>query len=530
MTYAWYSPFRVEGLPSLGDLETWVATSSIRLLALIALVPLSLAFGYRLHARPRRQRYLPGVPIVGGSDAASISQSRIRALHDSKSMLLEGYRKTNGGPFYYPSPSPLGDKLMLPVKYLEDLKTAPIKEVDFVGVFRDAFEGKYTGFGSRSPLLPHVVRGPLNKNLWTVMEHVQDEVKVAFDEVFPPCTDWTEVDITYRITQIIARLSSRMFGGIGLSRNREWTQAAIDYAHIGFAAAQGLKAYPEWLKPFAARFLVPAVKRLNSIKQTAERVIVPILQERAAAAATQQAEDKDLLCWIAEQAKGDEKDPRFLADIILQIGFAALHTSAAAPIQLLYDLCAMPEYIGPLRAEAQASIDHATHGPGSVRQGLQSLVKLDSIIKESQRFNPLLLTTFERLITKDFPLSDGLVIPKGTAIGVPAHAISQDPALYPEPEKFKGFCFVEDEEGKKEGARSMVWTAANPESLGFGYGRHACPGRFFAAAEIKAIMVYILLNYDFRFPDGQKERPANLLAEVQCLPNPAGRVMFKRRG
>lgn len=43
------------------------------------------------------------------------------------------FLQTNGGLFYVPSK--LGERLMLPVKYLEDLKSAPVHEVDFVATF-----------------------------------------------------------------------------------------------------------------------------------------------------------------------------------------------------------------------------------------------------------------------------------------------------------------------------------------------------------------------------------------------------------
>lgn len=39
----------------------------------------------------RKQIYAPGVPIYGGSDDASLKKNRMRFVHDSKSMLLEGY-------------------------------------------------------------------------------------------------------------------------------------------------------------------------------------------------------------------------------------------------------------------------------------------------------------------------------------------------------------------------------------------------------------------------------------------------------
>jgi len=45
----------------------------------------------------RRQRYIPGVPIIGGSNPTSIKKSRLRFVHDSMSMLLQGYREVSCG-------------------------------------------------------------------------------------------------------------------------------------------------------------------------------------------------------------------------------------------------------------------------------------------------------------------------------------------------------------------------------------------------------------------------------------------------
>lgn len=44
----------------------------------------------------KRQRLVPGIPIVGGDDRQSIQKSRIRFIHDGKSMLEEGYEKVQG--------------------------------------------------------------------------------------------------------------------------------------------------------------------------------------------------------------------------------------------------------------------------------------------------------------------------------------------------------------------------------------------------------------------------------------------------
>ncbi|KAL2417885.1 Cytochrome P450 monooxygenase [Exophiala dermatitidis] len=44
----------------------------------------------------------------------------------------------------------------------------------------------------------------------------------------------------------------------------------------------------------------------------------------------------------------------------------------------------------------------------------------------------------------------------------------------------------------------LQFIATSPTYLGFGHGRHACPGRFFAANELKLLMAYLLTRYDVR--------------------------------
>ena len=64
--------------------------------------------------------------------------------------------------------------------------------------------------------------------------------------------------------------------------------------------------------------------------------------------------------------------------------------------------------------------------------------------------------------------------------------------------------------------------------MSWGYGKHACPGRWFADAEIKMILVHMLLEFDFRFPDG-KSRPESLEFETQNLPDRTATILLKRR-
>jgi ent-kaurene oxidase len=339
-----------------------------------------------------------------------------------------------------------------------------------------------------------------------------------------------------------------MFGGTTLSHNKEWVKSSIDFAIDGFVGAQRIKRYPEFIKPLVACF-IPEIRKIADHYAAAEAAAIPMLESRRRTG----EKAMDLLYWMAEQAKDEEQDMKFLAGILLKVSFAAIHTSAAAPAQLLYDLCEHPEFIEPLREEVNNVI-----GPDGLvdKAGFMKMAKMDSFMKESQRFNPLLLSehppskseaekmlpvwlilflttnavTFERVIHKPLTLSSGFTIPAHTTIGIPTQAITMDESLYPNPEVFDPFRFskIRAEQPEMDGRAQYV--ASNPASLSFGYGRHACPGRFFAAQEIKAIMAYILHKYDIRSPEGQRgNRPESMRVETQYLPHPGATVEFKRR-
>lgn len=66
------------------------------------------------------------------------------------------------------------------------------------------------------------------------------------------------------------------------------------------------------------------------------------------------------------------------------------------------------------------------------------------------------------------------------------------------------------------------------ENMGFGYGRHACPGRFFAATEIKLIVARILLDYDLKLPEGQTERYPNIAIANNYVPDMKKELVFRR--
>jgi hypothetical protein len=66
------------------------------------------------------------------------------------------------------------------------------------------------------------------------------------------------------------------------------------------------------------------------------------------------------------------------------------------------------------------------------------------------------------------------------------------------------------------------------DSLPFGHGKHSCPGRYFAACELKLILAHLVMNYDVKL-ENDGVRPQDMWVATNCVPNPNAKVFFRRR-
>lgn len=136
---------------------------------------------------------------------------------------------------------------------------------------------------------------------------------------------------------------------------------------------------------------------------------------------------------------------------------------------------------------------------------------------------------------KPITLKDGTRIPAGTFIDTPSFAVLHDPEHYTNPDTFDAYRFYNLRTKKDSpdpnsftNREQYQFSSVTKENTSFGFGKHACPGRFFAANEIKLIMARVLLTFDVRYPLDVKERYPNFYAGSISGPNPLGIVEFKR--
>jgi len=130
----------------------------------------------------------------------------------------------------------------------------------------------------------------------------------------------------------------------------------------------------------------------------------------------------------------------------------------------------------------------------------------------------------------DFTFSDGTFIPAGTVISVPSDGVQLDPQTYEDPLTFDGFRFIKMKEraalqGYPDKNYDVV--TVNSEFVAFGQGRHACPGRYFASAEMKLVLAHIVSTYDVKLMDDVRPPDSYYINGIQ--PNPTAKVYFRKR-
>ncbi|KAI8955479.1 cytochrome P450 [Xylaria longipes] len=465
------------------------------------------------------------VPTVGVEND-DVNALKGRYVHEADVLLREGYEKFKNGIFQVATPD--GPRVFLPRKLAHDLKPFNRHEASGMKALADRHIGHYTTIDHESDVMLGAIKIDLNRNLGNFVGDVEQEVAHCFETQFPPCDDWTPLDLHEKLLRVVAQASARIFVGYPMCRDEEWLECSTKFALDVMIGAEKLKQWHPWLRPIA-QYIVPEMTRIRGDHRRALELLQPELEKRSKEPVNTEASSyNDMIEWMQQRAKklGDRSfDSKELANLQMLTATAAIHTTRLAIIHALYDLAARPEYIEPLKME----ILEVTKGNnGTLRkQHLTQMRKLDSFMKESQRHNPPSIATFQRKAMVPIKLSNGFRVPAGTIVQCNTNMLDEAPAEWGDPSAFDGFRFYKLR-SKPEDTNKFQFASTSYDSMQFGFGNDACPGRFFASNQIKIILAYILSNYDFKFEDGVVGRPKNIMFEVNVLADPTIKVLFKK--
>lgn len=118
------------------------------------------------------------------------------------------------------------------------------------------------------------------------------------------------------------------------------------------------------------------------------------------------------------------------------------------------------------------------------------------MLSETLRKHPV-VGFIARIVENDYRLENtDVVIEKGVQVFVPTLGIHHDPDIYPDPEKFD-----------PERFSSEAICSRHPCAfLGFGAGPRNCIGLRFAMMEMKIVVCYLLMKFNFS-PCGKTRYP-----------------------
>ncbi|KAF8691943.1 hypothetical protein AX14_002699 [Amanita brunnescens Koide BX004] len=461
------------------------------------------------------------IPTVGSSDPLTSYIGAYRFQVHARKVIQEGHNKYRGSVFKIPTMTNWIILVSDPNK-VEEIRRAPDDVLEMRDALREVFD---LGLPFISPDdIAHLIRSPFTRNIEARFPDVHDEIIAAFSDNIPAKTDeWIEITAYPTIIDIVCRASNKMLVGSPLCREPDYLelnkQFITDFTNDFYI----VNMVPPMLKPVIKPFL-----NIRRGVKRGMRHLGPLVKEREEQEARYGKDwaerPNDVLSWLVEISKGKKRSLEEITVCLLLVNFVSIHTTTMTITHSLYNLATYPEYVQPLREEVEAVIQEQ----GWSKASITKMTKLDSFIKETMRLSPNAAFSMRRKAIKDFIFSDGTIIPAGNRLSVAIPCIHTDPDNYVDPETFDGLRFekMRGKEGEPKSKHSLV--SLDLDYLLFSHGRHACPGRFFAVNEIKAMLAHILLNYDVKLAnDGG--RPDNMWLGRASFANTKAEVLFRKR-
>ncbi|KAL7629631.1 hypothetical protein AAE478_001153 [Parahypoxylon ruwenzoriense] len=449
---------------------------------------------------------LKNLPYINPPKFYSSLGAKKNYWQSSESLIAQAREKYANQPYRFMMD--IGEVVVLPPEFIDEIRNEP--KFSFCEAFRRDFHDGAPGFEPLSQLSgDQLVQSVLKKHL----------VKV---------THWHEMTINAVLLDIVSRMSSRIFIGEELCRSEDWLRVIKGYSEPLFPATAKLNICP---RPFRRlmNWIIPESGMLRAQIKEAQRIIAPVIARRramrqaAVAIGEQVPRFDDALEWLEQEAtaRGMVFDAALAANFEIMMIVVALHTTIDLLQQFMIDLAQHPETMQLIHEE----VLYHLRAEGLSKASLYKMQLLDSAIKETQRMKPIEAVALRRRVQGDIQLSNGLSLKEGMRTYVNTCRL-RDPVVYENPDRWDGARFLKlRSQAGWENTAQLASTSR--DHYAFGHGEHACPGRFFAANEIKIFLCHLLVNYEWKLSPGTNASPE--LFGITWASNHTAKMLIRRR-
>ncbi|KAF9016048.1 cytochrome P450 [Hymenopellis radicata] len=482
----------------------------------------------------RRLRHIPtygfSLPLLSHWDS-------LRFLARAEDMIRRAHAVYGDRPFKIALPD-RWEVVITKTEHIEDLRKAPDDVLSFHDSVQESLQITYTMGPAVANNLYHI---PVIRSIYTmkelpsVFDEMNNEILHALSVVLPQSDEqWSPMSPRELAMDIVARASNRIFVGLPLCRNKEYLDINKQYALDVLTKAAVLKLFPRFIRRLVSVFFSNIEAKITKVHGMINTLVMEY-KEHVQVLDTKFKEFEDdssikhsklFIHELLDVASEEEASVYSIARRILAVNFAAIHTTSNAFTHVLLHLADNPTYLQELRSEVEVVVQ--TYG--WTFDALMHMHKIDAFLTESQRRNTMGALIMDRRARKPFVFSDGTMLPAGTAVSIGAHIVQADDRHYENACEFEPWRF-EREASLPSGSGTspaMRLTKTTPTCLGFGHGRLACPGRFFAAMELHLMLAHLVMQFDVKYVDGE-HRPPNVWFVSACVPNPKAKILLRKR-
>ncbi|ERT00236.1 cytochrome p450 monooxygenase [Sporothrix schenckii 1099-18] len=420
-----------------------------------------------------------------------------------------------------------------------------------------------------------VVHRSLARHLPGLLPAVENEVIVAVDAAFGGGDataaaaagdgdgEWHTIKLWDAWLAMVPQITNLLLVGPDACRNQPLLDTFVKFADTVVTNSFLLNMFPKLLHPLVGRLASIPNRRLW---RRAHGFLEPLILERIrvmTSPETNEARDtvnEDFITWHIRMALAEnrraELDPVAISKRLLPIEFAAIHTTVLTGFFVIIDLLTSdPAYIEGIREEVQAARDTSLDNHWT-KPSLARLWRTDSAIRESMRVSNFATSLVKRKVIAPGGVTnaaEGWHVPYGGLLMLDLAGTHHDPDLYTNPDQYDAFRYARQREAydaatvaAPAGAGGEQETTKTPEQiaadamrglklgmvttsdshLAFGHGRHACPGRFFVAHELKMILAHLLTNFEFK---PLETKPKNIWIGQTIIPPVDVKVEVRRR-
>ncbi|CAG2016464.1 unnamed protein product [Fusarium graminearum] len=530
----------------LGDILVQITFARVVLYSILFLL---VSFIVDLLTQPQ---YPSDIPVLGHDSKKWFSRIRNSFAYftQHQAWIGEGYEKygKNSLPFIAPSPISRPPDVILPRSQIPWMMNQPDHILSAAHAHDKILHTEYNFLGKellKDTFAQRVMHKYLARHLSSLVPAVQDEVKSSVKDAVeakikaaaekdPSNVDdqgYAKVNIWDLWLAIVPRVTNRLLVGDPICRDPIFIDSMVRFTDDVVRNSFLLHAFPQVLHPIVGRLItIPNYLHWRA----ATRRVLPTIEKRIEDMRRKEAGDpemkswtppEDYITWHIRLAMAEENsfelNPYVISKRLLPINFAAIHTTVLTGQSWMLDLWSLPaseRALDTIRDELETN--KPVDGPWT-KQNLASLMRLDSSFRESQRLSNFAANLVERQVIAPEGLHNpdyGWTLPRGAFVTVNLQGTHHDEDIYKDAMKYFPWRYSNpretwemksaeekkenEEEGKRIRGLGMVTTS--DIHLAFGHGRHACPGRFFVAHELKLIGAALLLDYDIK---AIEERP-----------------------